>query len=352
MQGPLTSIAIALFDNNHSYLSELNQTLRNDTVSLSACRDLHIPFRKAASLLYRFQYYDVASFIENFDSICPQYGSFVDPHLTQGFFVARTHEFLSSFGMGDYAQDFLAVGMYFANEASMAIPGSYGRSVWFAGGTEVLLPKKSFAATVAVSVLLGLQIALLLGFLLYGFWMPRWTDTLDAVALASIGAQLKDRVQFPPLGTAEANELLQRLRKEDGLVGLVQDAPGHRSAPGAEDIEMGGVAASESRVSTATSRPHTAGVERGLVAHELERSESPVPHPAALHEPDPDLEAARATSFAALSSRTASPPPPYLASRSADGGAVLPKHGYILAVGAPGIISRRIYKTEMRKRSP
>lgn len=91
------------------------------------------------------------------------------------------------------------------------------------GEAQLFTPVVSLAAKIVVSILIGLQATILLSLAIYVWKQPTWTDTLDALATARIGAGLAEKVdmikRIRPYSWTEAQEL----GGLDALIGLVEE---------------------------------------------------------------------------------------------------------------------------------
>lgn len=133
--------------------------------------------------------------------LCNRYWQYVrnqdDPTYSNSgiqFMDMFMEEYFFEFSETDKAETWLEVAMFLANEALLTTTAttSGGRPIYFHPGRTIAKPKQSLSAVIAISVLLGLQVSglcLLMWFILH---TPKWTDTLDADALAQIGGQLKE----------------------------------------------------------------------------------------------------------------------------------------------------------------
>lgn len=95
------------------------------------------------------------------------------------------------------AGQLLEISSFFANEAllsvSAEVSAAYTRSIYTAPGYVLLKPRFSIPALVVISLVVALQVLGLLLLLRFIYSAPAWTGSLDALALARIGAQLQGR---------------------------------------------------------------------------------------------------------------------------------------------------------------
>jgi hypothetical protein len=201
-----------------------------------------------------------------------------------------THQFLSAFAPVDTAerslnntQSLLEIAMFVANRAMLTVlspevgQGSYdltGRKIYTSPGVTIQRPVLSKTALTILSVLLGLQL-LGLGYLTYYLYrFPTWSDKLDAMAMARIGASLEQREVLPPIGPV-SKERLNALQYVGGLIGIVEKAPHRESSMtrlvspeskvgDASDIELRQLTATEEARTSA--EDDTSEVQLGLGA--------------------------------------------------------------------------------------
>ena len=301
-----------------------------------------------------------------------------DPEL---FVLARIHNMVRPFTYPNVATEALEATMYFANELSLVDEDGWKnkkrRQLWNIEGRPIVVPKKSLAVTVVLSILICLQFFSLVYLLWHAAWNPRWTETLDSIAVATIGAELRDKLRLPPMGTARSYKVEKMLQKVDGLIGIA-GGPTRTDVPALETemIDMShhhtGAPPSRDDLDIDMTRPTRAPPATTTTAHEEStfpsflHLETPPPEPAengSTHPPvsssvlATDGEVATGSrrnsltpSYTAASARAPSPPPPYLGRSAAESSGVelLVRHGYDLALGGPGVIARATYR-EARK---
>ncbi|OBT85072.1 hypothetical protein VE02_07336 [Pseudogymnoascus sp. 03VT05] len=111
--------------------------------------------------------------------------------------------------------DFLATDVFMTNNIH-----SQNISVQYAMGADISIPHISRAGIIFVSALLAIDLACLLGLALYSASIPRWTGTLDSLAMMRIGASIADTT---PLKAARH---VKRVKALDGRPGWVVDGAG------------------------------------------------------------------------------------------------------------------------------
>ncbi len=130
-------------------------------------------------------------------------------------------------------QEALSVSLFFANEAYLtktaeATALMTARAIYTSPGFSMVKPDKALASTIAISILLFLELLALSYLTWYIYSTPTWTTSLDALAVARIGASLPAGT-LPALGPVIRKDM-EALRKVDGLVGVDEDGEGERDA--------------------------------------------------------------------------------------------------------------------------
>lgn len=135
------------------------------------------------------------------------------------------------------SESLLTTAMFVANRAFLTLLSpapelssyySMGRMVYSSPGVTVQRPVLSNTALIVLSVLIGLQL-LGLGYLTYYLYrVPTWSDQLDAMAMARIGASLHDKGVLPAIGPV-SKEDLDALQTVSGLIGIVERSPRGKS---------------------------------------------------------------------------------------------------------------------------
>ena len=171
--------------------------------------------------------------------------SFFDGWATREDSLLRTiHHLLAAFSPAskdrnlDNTENLLTTAMFVANQAliTMASPEfgpanapPEGRLIYTSPGTAVQKPYLSRTAVAVLSVLIGLQL-LGLGYLTYYLYrVPSWTDQLDAMAMARIGASLHERGVLPAIGPVSKDDMAS-LQRVGGLIGIVEKSPRRKSS--------------------------------------------------------------------------------------------------------------------------
>lgn len=128
------------------------------------------------------------------------------------------------------AEMLLSASVFYANQAYLTQTANANnpkegyftaRNIYTSPGTTFTKPSKSFASTILISVLLGLQLVSLTLLVLYIYSVPTWNTALDALAVARLVANMPQE-DFTALSQENGREVRQ-LRDVDGLVGVGDD---------------------------------------------------------------------------------------------------------------------------------
>ena len=135
------------------------------------------------------------------------------------------------------AENLLEVSMFVANRAfltlyspdvgdqEMAKGGSLPvREIYASPGLAVQRPVLSNRTVIILSVLIGVQLLGLSYITSYMYRVPTWSDQLDAMAMAQIGASLHDRDVLPAIGPVSKDDIAT-LQTVGGLIGIVKKCP-------------------------------------------------------------------------------------------------------------------------------
>lgn len=182
--------ALALFGNGtffHTARNATNATQQHDALR-RICEYGHIPFAAFD------QGYALGIRMSSIWNLCESWfladyrSAYTDtlPHL-----VAH---FMQGFSDPEQAQKILEISTFFANEALLTVSADSGtdtsRKIYEAQGYVLLKPRMSIPGIVVISFVIILQIAGLALLIRFIYSAPTWTVSLDAAALARIGAQL------------------------------------------------------------------------------------------------------------------------------------------------------------------
>lgn len=106
------------------------------------------------------------------------------------------------------------------------------RKIFTAPGVVIPRPVKTLVGTIIISVLIFLQLIGLAYTVRYIYQVLTWTSALDAIAVARIGASLKEN-DLPPIGPVYKKDNA-KLKQLSGLVGVVEEEPNNVSEGNSE----------------------------------------------------------------------------------------------------------------------
>lgn len=214
--GPLTISALSIFGNQTFFYTAANSSTSTVASALAQiCQQRNIPFAQLFQDLDFFAYDPVQCNHSN-----EPYYPVPEEGLLRilyswicGFYTLRT------------AEQALETATFFANEALLIETASEtigykARPISTSPGLMILKPHKSPTGTMIISFLILLQFIGLIFLARYAYQVPTWTDALDAIAVARIGANLKD---LPPIGKINEGDLKKELENVDALVGVAVD---------------------------------------------------------------------------------------------------------------------------------
>jgi hypothetical protein len=99
--------------------------------------------------------------------------------------------------------------------------------VYTSPGYPVLKPDVSVAVLTVMTILIGLQLLGLLCLAWYIYHVPSWTGSLDAMAVAHIGARLGQQNLLLAGVSGDRERDARALQRVDGLIGVVNVEEGH-----------------------------------------------------------------------------------------------------------------------------
>ena len=131
------------------------------------------------------------------------------------------------------SQEVLSASLFFANEAYLTQTADAtalltARAIYTSPSFTMAKPDIALASTIAISVLMFLELLALSYLTWYIYSAPTWTTSLDALAVARIGASLPAGA-LPALGPVSRKDM-ESLRKLDGLVGVEDEEEGEGEA--------------------------------------------------------------------------------------------------------------------------
>ncbi|KAF1944901.1 hypothetical protein EJ02DRAFT_339903 [Clathrospora elynae] len=105
-----------------------------------------------------------------------------------------------------------------------------GRKVYTSPGYPVLKPDVSVAVLSVMTILIGLQLLGLLCLAWYIYHVPSWTGSLDAMAVAHIGARLGQQNLLLAGVSGDRERDARGLQRVDGLIGVVNVEERHHDS--------------------------------------------------------------------------------------------------------------------------
>ncbi|KAI9376260.1 hypothetical protein BJX61DRAFT_530962 [Aspergillus egyptiacus] len=188
--GPLMTAALALFGNGtffHAAGNAANATQQHDALQ-QVCEYRRIPFAS---------FYPSSTLVIDMPSIrslCDSWFLADDRSARAGTLPLLVAHFMQAFSVPEQAQKIFEISTFFANEALLTVSADSGidtsRKIYEAQGYVLLKPRMSIPGIVVISSVITLQIAALALLMRFIYSAPTWTASLDAAALARIGAQL------------------------------------------------------------------------------------------------------------------------------------------------------------------
>lgn len=184
---------MAFFGNGSFFSTATHGAATNSTEVLrSICRGGAVPL---AMFLGGVNYYG---------SYCYEVDQVDDAERTETNLLYMVGGFVSTFWNTNTTRTMLEVSMFAANEILLTTTAnmggySYSRSIYSSNGYEIVRPVRNIPAIAVVSALLLLQVLAIVWLVYYNSSFPTWTATLDGLAMAKIGRELKD-FGLSPLG--------------------------------------------------------------------------------------------------------------------------------------------------------
>ncbi|KAH7080617.1 hypothetical protein BKA63DRAFT_406821 [Paraphoma chrysanthemicola] len=105
-----------------------------------------------------------------------------------------------------------------------------GRKVYTSPGYPVLKPRVSVAVLSVMTILIGWQLLGLLCLAWYIYHVPSWTGSLDAMAVAHIGARLGQQNLLLAGVSGDREKDSSALQRVDGLISVVNVEEGHHDS--------------------------------------------------------------------------------------------------------------------------
>lgn len=231
--------AISLFGNEsffHIAANSNSTTHRaHPPAIMQICQTGHLPFASSSSSSYFFNLYSTCSYTNTDTSNISPNGPDQGADALTDLLISWIYGFINT----SSSNQALSAAMFFSNRASLTqtVANTYdysAREIFSSPGTLVSLPYKSLAGTVVVSVLLVLQVLGIACLALFIYRVPTWSHSLDAVAVARLGATV-DRADLPTLNAGTEVDTKTQLVNANGLIGLSDE-----STPLNARIQLGG----------------------------------------------------------------------------------------------------------------
>ena len=205
--GPLATSALAVFGNQSFFQMAVNSTKSDDGARTAeqSCTEGNIPFLS----LVTFADY----------SPCNPY---FDADSTALLLYNWIQMFIND---NQTANDVWGSALFYANEALLqksAESSDSSRQIFRSDGITVQKPHVALAPLIVISVIIGLQAVAMLTLAVYLYRNPTWSASLDAFAMARIGASLTGQGDLPPIAPVGAMSY-KGLDKLDGLIGVVEE---------------------------------------------------------------------------------------------------------------------------------
>ncbi|KAL3463478.1 hypothetical protein BJX64DRAFT_116180 [Aspergillus heterothallicus] len=189
--GPLTTAALALFGNDtllHAARSASSKTERIQTIK-SICQYARMPF-----YVYTGGQGSLTSYCSTVKNVPFTSLDTNDTDLSAIYISEFVAVLMQLFHEPRAARQYLEIAAFFANEALLSTTADRAvqpRQIFTSAGDVILKPGRSIAGLVVISTLMMLQVLGLLLLARFIYSVPSWTISLDASALAKIGAQLQ-----------------------------------------------------------------------------------------------------------------------------------------------------------------
>lgn len=118
------------------------------------------------------------------------------------------------------------------NSGGSGEAGEGMREVFFSPGMQVVVPDMSLAGMIVVSVLVGLQVLVLVGLMVWIYRVRTWAGAFDAKALVGVGVSLGKEGRFENI---EGREL-----EGSGIFGVTEGREGRADGRGGVELGLGG----------------------------------------------------------------------------------------------------------------
>lgn len=232
MPGPLMTSAIAMFGNQSFFHIAANSSKESfPPPAAQICQQDKIPFSNLGFTIFG-EFEKMCSFIYT----APRISILSD---SDSGLSALLGSWIFGFNDTSAAEEALSASIYLSNRAMLmqTVAASFpfsAREIMFGPGMMVPLPAKTVAGTAIISSLIFLQLLGLTYVTYFIYKLPTWSVSLDAIAVARIGACLEQTV-LQPLGQGAVVDEA-RLNKVAGWVGLEEVGSAMRLGVGAPDL--------------------------------------------------------------------------------------------------------------------
>ncbi|OBT42309.1 hypothetical protein VE00_06369 [Pseudogymnoascus sp. WSF 3629] len=226
--GPLITTALAMFGHSSAFFIATNATnlTTNDNYK-RMCRDTVLPFSMLMSMSFSYVQIDICSRDRSGHPTNQEPKTPLDLATDETLLPELVYNFINIFSNANRAKELLTIALFFASEIHLTTTASLGSSslnscaIYTGDGSQILKPRYGLAGIIVVSLLIAIQVAGLVILAIYNSSFPTWTPNLDALALAKVGAELKD-LGLSPIGR-ESHGDAAKLASASGLVGVVDD---------------------------------------------------------------------------------------------------------------------------------
>jgi hypothetical protein len=220
--------ALAMFGHSSAFFIATNATnlTTNDNYK-RMCRDTVLPFSMLMYMSFSYVQIDICSRDRSGHPTNQEPKTPLDLATDETLLPELVYNFINIFSNANRAKELLTIALFFASEIHLTTTASLGssslnsRAIYTGDGSQILKPRYGLAGIIVVSLLIAIQVAGLVILAIYNSSFPTWTPNLDALALAKVGAELKD-LGLSPIGR-ESHGDAAKLASASGLVGVVDD---------------------------------------------------------------------------------------------------------------------------------
>ncbi|KAI1084089.1 hypothetical protein F5B20DRAFT_526672 [Whalleya microplaca] len=226
--GPFTASLLAMIGNGSWYQAVQNASINSDNLEVANAVYLDICSRGLPLTQLQESHGFWAA-----TTVCNRLDYSIGRDYASTYLASITYEwFLGAFNNTNYTLANLGSAMYFANEALLTETAAAAAAVlapshriYQSSGRTVVKPSVALPAKIVISILLFVEIAALLALALFIYRVPTFASYFDSVSVAVIGAQiLASGVRLPDLSLAKEKSL-SNLKDHDGLIGIRDEEP-------------------------------------------------------------------------------------------------------------------------------